>query len=85
MSLLDKANDKAEEALGKGQEQFGKASDSPEHELKGKARQTAAKASYAVDDALDCVKSKTQDSPFAALAFAAGVGFLVAKIFGGRR
>jgi len=84
MSLLDKATDKAEEALGKGQEQFGKAVDSPEHEFKGRVRQGAAKASYAVDNALDCVKSKTQDYPFVSLAIAAGVGFLAAKILGRR-
>ncbi|WLS77876.1 CsbD family protein [Erwinia pyri] len=84
MSLLDKANDKADEALGKGQEQFGKAVDSPEHEFKGRVRQNAAKATYAVDDALDCVKNKTQEAPFVSLAIAAGVGFLAAKIFGRR-
>jgi uncharacterized protein YjbJ (UPF0337 family) len=84
MSLLDKANDKADEALGKGQEQFGKAVDSPEHEFKGRVRQGAAKATYAVDDALDCVKNKTQEAPFVSLAIAAGVGFLAAKIFGRR-
>lgn len=84
MSLLDKANDKADEALGKGQEQFGKVADSPEHEFKGRVRQGAAKATYAVDDALDCVKTKTQDAPFVSLAIAAGVGFLAAKIFGRR-
>lgn len=84
MSLFDKANDKAEEAIGKGQEEFGRATDSPEHTAKGKARQHAARASYAIDDALDCVKSKTQDSPLVSLAIAAGVGFLAAKILGRR-
>ncbi|MFG1175078.1 CsbD family protein [Erwiniaceae bacterium CAU 1747] len=84
MSLFDKANDKAEEVIGKGQEEFGKAVDSPEHELKGKVRQHAAKASYAIDDALDCVKTKTQDSPLVSLVIAAGVGFLAAKLFGRR-
>ncbi|ATZ10973.1 glycine zipper domain-containing protein [Erwinia amylovora] len=84
MSLFDKANDKAQEAVGKGQEELGKAVDSPEHELKGKVRQHAAKASYAVDDALDCVKTKTQDAPLVSLAIAAGVGFLAAKLLGRR-
>ncbi|MBD8162929.1 CsbD family protein [Erwinia persicina] len=84
MSLFDKANDKAQEAIGKGQEEFGKAVDSPEHEFRGKVRQQAAKASYAVDDALDCVKTKTQESPLVSLVIAAGVGFLAAKIFGRR-
>lgn len=84
MSLFDKANDKAEEAIGKGQEELGKAFDSPEHEFKGRARQQAARASYAIDDALDCVKSKTKDSPLVSLAIAAGVGFLAAKILGRR-
>lgn len=84
MSLFDKANDKANEAIGMGQEEFGKAVDSPEHQFRGKARQQAARASYAIDDALDCVKSKTQDSPLVSLVIAAGVGFLAAKIFGRR-
>lgn len=84
MSLSDKAKDKVEEALGTGQEELGKAVESPEHEFKGRARKNAARASYAVDDALDCVKSKTQDSPFISLAIAAGVGFLAAKILGRR-
>lgn len=84
MSLFDKANDKAQETLGKGQEEFGKAFDSHEHEFKGKVRQQAAKASYALDDALDCVKSKTKDSPIVSLAIAAGIGFLAAKILNRR-
>ncbi len=84
MSLFDKANDKAQEAAGIGQEEFGRAFDSPQHEIKGKLRQHAAKATYAFDDAVDCVKNKTQDSPLVSLAVAAGVGFLAAKLFGRR-
>lgn len=84
MSLFDKANDKAQEAIGKGQEEFGKAVDSPEHEFKGKVRQQASRASYALDDALDCVKTKTKDAPLVSLAVAAGIGFLAAKILGRR-
>jgi len=84
MSLFDKANDKAQEAVGKGQEEFGKAVDSPEHEFRGKVRQQAAKATYAFDDAIDCVKSKTKDSPIVSLAIAAGIGFLAAKILNRR-
>ncbi|CAK9885762.1 MAG: hypothetical protein XXXJIFNMEKO3_02176 [Candidatus Erwinia impunctatus] len=80
MSLFDKANDKLDESVGMGQAQLGKTFDSPEHQIKGTLRQGAAKAAYTVDDALDCVRSKTRKAPFVSLAVAAGVGFLAAGL-----
>ncbi|QKJ87563.1 hypothetical protein PMPD1_2622 [Paramixta manurensis] len=80
--MLDKAKDKVDEALGAGQEQFGKASGSAEHEAKGKVRKQLARGSYAVDDFFEAVKDQTKSSPLATLAIAAGIGFVLGKVIG---
>lgn len=48
--MFDKAKDKAEEAAGAVQQQFGRATGSAEHEAKGAVRRRASQATYAVDD-----------------------------------
>ncbi len=83
--MFDKAKDKAEEAAGKGQEEFGKATGDRALHLEGKARKYAAQASYSVNDCIDTIKEKTTNDPIPALLIASGVGFLLAKILGHRR
>lgn len=80
--MFEQAKDKVDEAIGAGQEQFGKAAGSSEHELKGKVRQKLARGSYAVDDFVDTVKQQTKSPPLASLAVAAGIGFVLAKVIG---
>ncbi|MFS2220931.1 CsbD family protein [Pantoea sp. B65] len=80
--MFEQAKDKVDEAIGAGQEQFGKASRSPEYEVKGKVRKQLARGSYAVDDLVDSVKQQTQSSPLASLAIAVGVGFVLGKVIG---
>jgi len=80
--MFEQAKDKVDEAIGAGQEQFGKATRSPEHEVKGKVRQQLARGSYAVDDFVDTVKQQTKSAPLASLAVAAGIGFVLAKVIG---
>ncbi|RWR03905.1 hypothetical protein ED28_02645 [[Pantoea] beijingensis] len=80
--MFEQAKDKVDEAIGAGQEQFGKATRSPEHEIKGKVRKQLARGSYVVDDFVDSVKEQTKSSPLASLAIAVGVGFVLGKVIG---
>lgn len=80
--MFEQAKDKVDEAIGAGQEQFGKATRSPEHEVKGKVRKQLARGSYAVDDLVDSVKEQTKSSPLASLAVAVGIGFVLGKVIG---
>jgi len=82
--MFDKAKDKAEEAAGAVQQQFGRATGSAEHEAKGTVRRRASQATYAVDDALDCARDAAAKSPLTALAVAAGVGFVLGKLLSSR-
>lgn len=83
--MYDKAKDKIQEAAGKGQEEFGKATDNNSQTLEGKIRKQAAKASYTVNDYVDSIKDKTASDPVPALLIAGGIGFLLAKILGSSR
>ncbi|MBS0969853.1 CsbD family protein [Chimaeribacter arupi] len=85
MHMFDKVKDKAEEAVGAGQEQFGRATDDGKTQFEGAVRKNLSQASYAVNDAVDTVKRTTSDNPVPALLVAAGVGFVLAKLLGGRR
>lgn len=80
--MFDKAKDKAEELVGKGQEEFGRATEDLGLQAEGVVRKNLSQASYAVNDAVDTVKRQTTDNPFPALLIAAGVGFLLAKLTG---
>lgn len=82
--MLDKAKDKAEEAIGKGQEAVGRAMDDDDMRLEGKVRKHAAQACYSVNDCVDVIKEKTSNDPLPALLIAGGIGFLLAKIIGHR-
>ncbi len=83
--MLQQAKDKAEEMVGKGQEEFGKATGDSAMNLEGKIRKHAAQACYGVNDYLDSLKDKTAKDPLPALMIAAGVGFLLARILGPHR
>jgi len=80
--MFDKAKDKAEELVGKGQEEFGRATEDRGLQAEGGVRKNLSQASYAVNDAVDTVKRQTTDNPVPALLIAAGVGFLLAKLTG---
>ena len=80
--MFDKAKDKAEELVGKGQEQFGRATEDHGLQAEGVVRKNLSQASYAVNDAVDTVKRQTSDNPVPALLIAAGVGFLLANLTG---
>ncbi len=56
--MFGKAEDKANEAAGAVEEAFGKAVDSPEHQVRGAARKYASQASYAARDAADSVRTR---------------------------
>src|SRR5471030_1754480 len=78
--MFDKAKDKVEEMVGKGQEEFGRATQDRDLQAEGVVRKNLSQASYAVNDAVDTVKRLTSDNPVPALLIAAGVGFLLAKL-----
>lgn len=83
--MFDKVKDKAEQAAGIGQEEFGRATGDRGLQFEGKLRQRAAQASYSVNDCIDTIKEKTVSDPIPALLIASGIGFLLAKIIGHRR
>ncbi len=82
--MFDKIKDKAEEVVGKGQEEFGRATRDPGLQAEGVIRKNLSQASYAVNDAVDTVKRQTADNPVPALLIATGIGFLLGKLIGGR-
>ena len=63
--MFGKAEDKANEAAGAVEEAFGKAVDSPEHQVRGAARKYASQASYAARDAADSVRTQVEANPLA--------------------
>lgn len=80
--MFEKAEDKLNEAAGKAQEVFGRATGSADDEAKGSARKYANQASYAVRDAADTVRDQVSSNPFAGLAIAAAVGIAFGFLLG---
>ena len=77
--MFGKAEDKANEAAG-AVEAFGKAVDSPEHQVRGAAR--TPQASYAARDAADSVRTQVEANPLAGVAVAAAVGIVFGFLLG---
>ncbi|MGP2820963.1 glycine zipper domain-containing protein [Serratia marcescens] len=80
--MFGKAEDKANEAAGAVEETFGKAVDSPEHQVRGAARKYASQASYAARDAADSVRTQVEANPLAGVAVAAAVGIVFGFLLG---
>ncbi|OKB68255.1 hypothetical protein BHU62_01930 [Serratia marcescens] len=80
--MFGKAEDKANEAAGAVEEAFGKAVDSPEHQVRGAARKYASRASYAARDAADSVKNQVEANPLAGVAVAAAIGIVFGFLLG---
>ncbi|HEB0100443.1 TPA: CsbD family protein [Serratia marcescens] len=80
--MFGKAEDKANEAAGTVEEAFGKAVDSPEHQVRGAARKYASQASYAARDAADSVRTQVEANPLAGVAVAAAVGIVFGFLLG---
>ncbi|MBS6086696.1 MAG: CsbD family protein [Serratia marcescens] len=80
--MFGKAEDKANEAAGAVEEAFGKAVDSPEHQVRGAARKYASQASYAARDVADSVRTQVEANPLAGVAVAAAVGIVFGFLLG---
>ncbi|EPC5391489.1 CsbD family protein [Serratia liquefaciens] len=80
--MFGKAEDKVNEAAGAVEEVFGKATDSPDHQVKGAARKYASQASYAARDAADTVRTQVESNPLAGVAIAAAVGIVFGFLLG---
>jgi Uncharacterized protein conserved in bacteria len=63
VNMTDKAEAKLNEAAGAVQEKFGEFTGSRRHQARGAARRYPAQASYAVQDAADCVVRSVRDNP----------------------
>ncbi|POP46685.1 CsbD family protein [Superficieibacter electus] len=81
--MFEKAENKVNEAAGKAQEVFGRATDSHDDTIKGATRKYASQAGYAVRDAADTVRDQVSSNPLGGLAIAGAVGvvlgFLLAR------
>lgn len=89
MGIFDKAKGNATETIGKAETQYGKATDSPEHLVKGKAKEICGAAKQATSQLLDSAQECTQEAqvrikekPLTAVAIFAGVGFVVGYLLG---
>lgn len=78
MSLLNKAENKAQEAAGEAQQAYGEATGSSEQQIKGAIRKCAAQSCDTLNSAVDTVKS----NPIAAATVAAGIGFVFGYLVG---
>ncbi|MGX7823514.1 CsbD family protein [Actinokineospora sp. 24-640] len=61
MSMMDKAKDKAEQALGQAKEKMGKATDNEDMEASGKADQTRGEVKETGHDLRDRAQGSVQD------------------------
>lgn len=80
--MTDKAEAKLNEAAGAVEEKVGEAFGSRKHQAKGAARRYPAQASYAAQDAAECVIKSVRDNPVTGLAVAASVGVIVGFLLG---
>jgi len=80
--MTDKAEAKLNEAAGAVQEKFGELTGSARHQSQGAARRYSGQASYAVQDAADCVVKSVRDNPATGLAVAASVGVIIGFLLG---
>jgi uncharacterized protein YjbJ (UPF0337 family) len=69
---------------GKLQDAVGAAAANPGLQVKGKARQAAAKVHQTYDEALDSLRETAVSNPIATLAAVAGIGFLLGVLWARR-
>lgn len=84
MGLFEKAEGKVTETLGKAQIKYGEVIDSPEHIIKGEAKEICGAGkqvtSQLLDSAQECVKNTQlgiKKNPLTSVAISAGVGFVI--------
>ncbi|WP_313121017.1 CsbD family protein, partial [Pantoea septica] len=75
--MSGKIEDTVKEVAGAAEQQWGEATDSPRHRVRGAARRYSNQATYAARDAADTIKDQVQANPLAGLAVAAGVGVFI--------
>ncbi len=80
--MLGKIEDTVKEVAGAAEQQWGEATDSLPHRVRGVARRYSNQATYAARDAADCIKDQVQSNPLAGLAVAAGVGVFIGFLLG---
>ncbi len=80
--MSGKIEDTVKEVAGSAEQQWGEATDSPRHRLRGAARRYSNQASYAARDAADCIKDQVQSNPLAGLAVASAVGVFIGFLLG---
>jgi len=80
--MSGKIEDTVKEVAGAAEQQWGEATDSPRHRVRGAARRYSNQATYAARDAADCIKDQVQSNPLGGLAVAAGVGVFIGFLLG---
>ncbi|HAK35287.1 MAG: DUF883 family protein [Pantoea sp.] len=80
--MSGKIEDTVKEVAGAAEQQWGEATDSPRHRVRGAARRYSNQATYAARDAADTIKDQVQSNPLAGLAVAAGVGVFIGFLLG---
>ena len=80
--MSGKIEDTVKEVAGAAEQQWGEATDSPRHRVRGAARRYSNQATYAARDAADTIKDQVQANPLAGLAVAAGVGVFIDFLLG---
>lgn len=80
--MSGKIEDTVKEVAGAAEQQWGEATDSPRHRVRGAARCYSNQATYAARDAADTIKDQVQANPLAGLAVAAGVGVFIGFLLG---
>ncbi|MEZ3498655.1 YqjD family protein [Pantoea sp. KPR_PJ] len=80
--MSGKIEDTVKELAGAAEQQWGEATDSPRHRVRGAARRYSNQASYAARDAADCIKDQVQSNPLAGLAVAGAVGVVIGFLLG---
>lgn len=69
---------------GRVQDTVGAATGDAGMQAEGKLRQAAGRVQQGYGDALDTIRSQASSNPFAAIAIAAGVGFLLGAFWSSR-
>lgn len=80
--MFEKTEDKVNEAAGKVQETFGRATNHHDDTVQGAARKYASQASYAARDAADSVRDQVTSNPLSGLAIAGAVGVVIGFLIG---
>lgn len=79
--MYGKTEDKLHETLGNIQENWGKAVDSQEHQLKGMAKRYSANANYFAKDLIEHFKNNLKTKPLESILIAIGLGLMLGYLF----